>query len=229
MILGLSGYLLPQLLHFSDLEVISTTEPSKSETEIPFLYALKYLLCVQCLTTASSVANKQYIPCCLFSKHYLDGYPAKIVVNRDGMHLTGRNQPETNSLLISWSCILRWQRERLTTAWSVFRVYIVGLVHPQTPDDPDVSNAFLNQCLSIGDRAVQEPSHPFEVNGFAHDASLDFCCLVIFVDNCSDCDAISIAFQTYALCHRMERGNWLFRLLFSRYVFPLHVWKTFFV
>ncbi|KAM7542497.1 hypothetical protein Aperf_G00000019558 [Anoplocephala perfoliata] len=188
-----------------DLEVILATEPPKFETEIPFLYALNYLLCVQCLATTSSIANSRYIPCCLFSKHYSAGYPAKIIVNMDGIHLTGRSQPETNSLLINWSCILRWQCERLTTASSVFRVYIVGLVHPQTPDDPDVSKAFLNQHLSNGGGADQEPAHSFEINGFAHDASLDFCCLAIFVNNRRDCDTISIAFQTHALCHRKKR------------------------
>ncbi|VDL57295.1 unnamed protein product [Hymenolepis diminuta] len=173
------------------------------------MYALKDLLCVHCLTSSSSVVNKQFIPCLLLSKHYPDGYPAKVVVNKDGIHMTGRSQPVSNSLLISWNCILRWQQMRLSTSSSVFRVYIVGLVHPCTPDDPEASNILLiNQKLKIKDEDtnVKIPAgHSFKIDGFAHDASLDFCCLIISLDNRSDCDAISTAFQNYALCDSKDR------------------------
>ncbi|VUZ56614.1 unnamed protein product, partial [Hymenolepis diminuta] len=192
-----------------DFEVNITVETSKHQNEIPFLYALKDLLCVHCLTSSSSVVNKQFIPCLLLSKHYPDGYPAKVVVNKDGIHMTGRSQPVSNSLLISWNCILRWQQMRLSTSSSVFRVYIVGLVHPCTPDDPEASNILLiNQKLKIKDEDtnVKIPAgHSFKIDGFAHDASLDFCCLIISLDNRSDCDAISTAFQNYALCDSKDR------------------------
>ncbi|KAM3171827.1 hypothetical protein ACTXT7_015816, partial [Hymenolepis weldensis] len=193
-----------------DFEVIIPVETSKYQNEIPFLYALKDLLCVHCLISSSSVVNKRFIPCLLLSKHYPDGYPAKVVVNKDGIHITGRSQPVSNSLLISWNCILRWQQMRLSTSSSVFRVYIVGLVHPRTPDDPEASNVLLinQQLKKMGENAnVKTPAgHSFETDGFAHDASLDFCCLIISLDNRSDCDAISRAFQTYALCDSKDRG-----------------------
>nr|CDS30015.2 sphingosine kinase 1 [Hymenolepis microstoma] len=192
-----------------DFELKIPARNSLRQNAIPFLYALRELLCIHCLTSSSFVANRQFIPCLLFSKHYPNGYAAKIVVNSDGIHLTGENQPVSNSLLICWSCILRWQQEYISTLSCVFRVYIVGLIHPSTPHDPEASSVLSTQHFKHKDdtTCVMAPAtHSFEVDGFAHDASLDFCCLAIFIGNRSDCDIISTAFQTYALCDSKDRG-----------------------
>ncbi|KAL5107996.1 Sphingosine kinase 2 [Taenia crassiceps] len=160
----------------------------------PIFYTVNDLLCVNIRMLVSHTSVGEFVPCWLASKHSSTASPGRIAVRDMGLYLSNRRTCSQESLLLPWSCILRWQNQRIDCKLGIFRVYVAGLVHPCVPNDLEALVA-----------AHQE--HSFQVDGFSRDASLDICCLNIVVDNIDHNNLLSAAFQKFAWCCRKERAQ----------------------
>ncbi|VDK22858.1 unnamed protein product, partial [Taenia asiatica] len=159
----------------------------------PILYTISDLLCVNSRTLVSHASVEEFVPCWLVSKHSSAASPGKIAVSDKGLYLSNRGTCLQESLLLPWSCILRWQNQCINYKFGIFRVYVAGLVHPSVPND-------LEALLAA------HREHSFQVDGFSRDTSLDICCLIIVVDNGGHNNSLSTAFQKFAWCNRKERA-----------------------
>ena len=138
---------------------------------------------------SSSISNENPIPCWLASKHSTVAYPGKVVINEEGLHLMNHDQNTPNSLLLYWSFIFRWEHEFDKSNRSVFIIHVVGLVHPNIPNNPT------------------HHEHSYYTNGFIRDACLDHCCLTIIPENQYDSDSLVNAMKKFAWCSQKSRGN----------------------
>ncbi|KAH9280875.1 Sphingoid long chain base kinase 5 [Echinococcus granulosus] len=166
----------------------------KDDYAKPILYTIDDLLCVNSRTLTSRVPVGEFVSCWFASKHFSTASPGKIAVSDKGLHLSNREICLQKSLLLPWSCILRWQNQCTSSNRGVFQVYVAGLVHPCVPND-------LEALLAA------HREHSFRVDGFSRDASLDICCLIIVVNNRGHNDSLSAAFQKFAWCSRKERAQ----------------------
>lgn len=160
----------------------------------PILYTISDLLCVNSRTLVSHASVEEFVPCWLISKHSSTASPGRIAVSDKGIYLSNRRTCLQESLLLPWSCILRWKNQWINCKFGIFWVYVAGLVHPCAPND-------LEALLAA------HREHSFQVDGFSRDASLDICCLIIVVDNSSHNNSLSTAFQKFAWCSSKERGT----------------------
>ena len=160
----------------------------------PTLYNINSLLCIQCRTEFTPSSDQNFIPCSFTSKHKQIRHKGMIAINQRGVILTCHYKPKFDCVLLSWSSIFTWRKNVINRTKSLFYLYIVGLIHPQKPNDTEALVAM---------RQI----HSFKVNGFDRDASLDFCCLAILIDDAENVRSVENALVKFALCGQKERGE----------------------
>uniref|UniRef100_A0A5K3FRY6 DAGKc domain-containing protein n=1 Tax=Mesocestoides corti TaxID=53468 RepID=A0A5K3FRY6_MESCO len=167
----------------------------------PLVYAIDDLLCVSGHTLTYSTSHCEFVSCWFASKHSDRPYPGSVAVDCEGLYLTDQNHPRY-AILFTWSRVLRWV-EHTVGHRSFFRVYITGLIHPRTPTDVD----FV---------AATHRGHSLDMDGFAYDASLGVCCLMILVEDQAGFNRFSVAFQRHAWCCHNKPTRQRYLLLLNK-------------